>query len=82
MASGTPLVTTHLPGMPDEYVEHVYLFEDETIEGMKNTLDSLLSNDSGTLHSKGTKAKKFVTKYKNHKSQAKKVCDLMGLILK
>lgn len=82
MASGTPLVTTHLPGMPDEYVEHVYLFKDETIDGMKKTLDLILSADPEVLHLKGIKAKEFVTKHKCQKKQAKKVCDLMGLILK
>ena len=30
MASGTPLLTTKLPGMPEDYYPHIYLLEDET----------------------------------------------------
>ena len=38
MVSGTPMVTTILPGMPLEYHEFVYLFLNETVEGMTETL--------------------------------------------
>ena len=38
MASGTPILTTKLPGMPKEYYEYIYLFEEESIEGMKNKM--------------------------------------------
>lgn len=38
MVSGTPLLTTVLPGMPKEYHEYVYLLEDESLEGFRNTI--------------------------------------------
>ena len=44
MASGTPLLTTKLPGMPPEYLEHVYLVEDETTAGLTLTFRSILTN--------------------------------------
>ena len=34
MASGTPVLTTNLPGMPKEYHPYVYLIEEETDEGV------------------------------------------------
>lgn len=34
MTSGIPLLTTKLLGMPEEYYEYVYLFDDESVEGM------------------------------------------------
>jgi len=43
MASGVPLLTTKLPGMPEEYNDYVYLFDDESVQGMRKTLDYLLS---------------------------------------
>jgi glycosyltransferase involved in cell wall biosynthesis len=42
MVSGTPMVTTKLPGMPNEYLEYVYTFKEETIESMRQTLTTLL----------------------------------------
>ena len=38
MASGTPVLTTVLPGMPKEYHPYVYLLEDETSDGITEKL--------------------------------------------
>lgn len=77
MVSGTPVLTTRLPGMPDEYLEHVYLLEDETPEGMAQTLKAVLSLTADELHDKGMHAKEFVLEYKNQKTQASKVYNLL-----
>lgn len=45
MVSGTPVLTTPLPGMPEEYDQYVYLFDDESTEGMHQTLKLLLRPD-------------------------------------
>ena len=66
MASGTPTLTTILPGMPKEYKQYVYLIEDETVEGLTNTLKSLLSKTKEELHQKGIVAKDFVLHNKNN----------------
>lgn len=70
MVSGTPIVTTPLPGMPEEYNEYVYLFEDESVEGIYKTLDSLLSKPREELHEFGYRAKRFVIDKKNNAKQA------------
>ena len=76
MASGTPIVTTPLPGMPIEYYEYVYLFDDETVCGFENTLKSILSLNEEILYRKGKEAKEFVLKKKNNVVQAKRILDL------
>ena len=76
MVSGTPIVTTPLPGMPIEYYDYVYLFDDETIHGFLNTLRYLLSLNEEKLHEKGKQAKEFVLKNKNNMIQAKRILDL------
>jgi len=81
MSSGTPVLTTQLPGMPDEYLEHVYLFEDETVDGMARTLGEVLSNNATVLHQKGVKAKEFVIRHKNQRCQAEIVCDLLNSLV-
>lgn len=69
MASGTPLVTTLLPGMPEDYLPYVYLFNDESVNGMRRTLEFLLSKTKEELHEFGNKSKEFVLNYKNNKIQ-------------
>lgn len=73
MVSGTPVITTPLPGMPLEYKEFVHIFEDESIIGLSNTLKNVLQMDKEELHEKGLNAKKFVLNKKNNYFQAKKL---------
>lgn len=73
MASGTPVLTTKLPGMPEEYYPYVFLLEDETAEGIKAALLQIFANDARVLHAFGVKAKGFILKEKNNYAQAKKV---------
>ncbi len=77
MVSGTPLVTTNLPGMPQEYHPHVYLFNDETVEGMRETLQDLLGRPREELHEFGLNAKKFVLENKSNTIQAKRVLEFV-----
>jgi glycosyltransferase involved in cell wall biosynthesis len=76
MASGTALVTTPLPGMPREYYDYVYLFEDETVDGMRNTLKHLLSFTDEELAKKGKQAKQFVLNNKNNFIQSGRILEL------
>jgi glycosyltransferase involved in cell wall biosynthesis len=80
MASGTPLCTTKLPGMPVEYYPYVFLLNDETEEGMCQTLQEILNKDSEELFRFGEKAKEFVLKEKNNISQAKKLIEFAATL--
>lgn len=77
MVSGTPTLTTCLPGMPKEYFEHIYLIEEETVEGVKRAIENLIKIDREKLHQKGLNAQKFVLENKNNYIQAKKIIDFM-----
>lgn len=78
MASGTPVLTTKLPGMPEEYNEYVYLLEDETADGVCKALREILSKPAEELHQKGKEAKEFVLREKNNVKQAEKLLNLIG----
>ncbi|MBO4427599.1 MAG: glycosyltransferase [Bacteroidales bacterium] len=78
MASGTPLLTTKLPGMPKEYYPFVFLFEEETVEGYAKAILDALSRDLASLQEKGRKAREFVLKHKNNKVQTKRILNLIG----
>jgi glycosyltransferase involved in cell wall biosynthesis len=73
MASGTPVLTTRLPGMPEDHKPYVYFIDEETPEGVKTALQTVLSQDDQALHQFGAAAKAFILKEKNNISQAAKV---------
>lgn len=77
MASGTPLLTTCLPGMPSEYLDYVYLFDEETIDGYADTLYKVLSKSSVELDEMGRKAQQFVLLKKNNIVQVRKMLYLL-----
>lgn len=78
MVSGTPLLTTKLPGMPVEYHSYVYLFDEETIDGYKCTLAKILNASSEELSDRGQKARKFILIQKNNVIQARRIIDFMN----
>jgi glycosyltransferase involved in cell wall biosynthesis len=73
MASGTPVLTTRLSGMPEEYLDHVYTFGAETVEGMAASLNQLLHLPAEELHAKGMAAKAFVLGNKSNVMQAARI---------
>lgn len=77
MASGTPVLTTVLPGMPEEYHPYVYLLEDESPEGIAKKLTQVLSQSDDALFDKGIKARNFVLDEKNNVIQAQKILEML-----
>ena len=78
MISGTPVLTTCLPGMPVEYHPYVYLFEEESISGYARKIAEVLKLGRVELHRKGFEAKQFVLENKNEIRQAERVLDLLN----
>lgn len=78
LASGTPVLMSKLPCLPDEYDEHVYFLEEQTIEGLKQSMEEVLSKSKEELDEKGKKASKFIYEQKNSIVQAKKIVDMMN----
>lgn len=75
MLSGTPLLTTKLPGMPKEYYEYLFFIEEETIEGIKTSIEKLMNKSRKELYEKGVEAKEFVINNKNNLIQAKRIIE-------
>lgn len=76
MLSGTPLLTSKLPGMPKEYYDYVYLIEDDSTEALSNSIDTILKKSNEELKSFGKKAQEFIANFKNKKVQTKKIIEL------
>ena len=73
MASGTPVLTTRLPGMPEDHKPYVYFIEREDAEGIKVAIQCVLAQNAKRLHEFGLQAKDFVLNQKNNVEQAKKL---------
>lgn len=77
MASGTPVLTTKLPGMPKEYHPYVYLIEEETETGVKEMLEAVLAQSDEALFQKGQAARAFILNEKNNVIQSRKLLDML-----
>ena len=78
MVSGTPILTTKLPGMPKEYYPYVFLFEEESTIGYANSLRHVLSYSYDKLNEIGRSAQKYVIENKNIIIQGKRILELMS----
>ena len=76
MVSGTPVLTTRLPGMPVEYYPYVFLFDEETVEGYKRKLEDVLSLPYEQLKEKGELGKRFALDKKNNIVQSMRILNM------
>ena len=77
MASGTPVLMTKLPGIPEEYFEYVYTINNETAAGICEELKKIFLLSQEDRNIKGEKARLFVMNNKNNIVQAKKMIDFL-----
>ena len=80
MASGTPLLTTKLLGMPKEYYKYVFFIKNESVDGIINEIENIKTLSNEELFKKGKKSQDFVIKYKNNIIQSKKIIDFLNNI--
>lgn len=73
MLSGTPLLTTKLPSIPNDHYPYVYFIEDETVEGFKISLNKILTKDSNELIEMGRKSNEFVLRNKSNIVQGDRI---------
>lgn len=80
MASGTPLITTKLPGIPEEYYPYVFLLDGDTEDDILNLLVKIFNYSSDELGAIGLRAKKFVLEKKSNKTQTGRILDFANSI--
>lgn len=78
LASGTPTLMCHLGCIPSEYDEHIFYFEDESIDGMTNKIVELCEKSNEELTRKGIAARNFILKEKTSNKQVSKILDLIN----
>ena len=77
MNSGTAMITTKLPGIPDEYSNYIFYFPDDTVGGIKKGLEMVLNLPESLLLEKGKRAFEFVQNEKNKDAQAMKMLSIL-----
>lgn len=80
MTSGTPILTTKLLGMPKEYLEYVYILEDESEIGIVNRISELMELSKGQIHERGLNGKDFVIQFKSNTKQAERILNMFEVI--
>jgi glycosyltransferase involved in cell wall biosynthesis len=78
MASGKPVLMYKLDGVPDEYNEYLYYINGNGVEPLKKSIIEVCSKSDSELADFGLKARKFVFKYKNSKTQACKILKMIN----
>lgn len=77
MASGTPLLTTKVGGMPEEYWKYCYFIIDETCNGIAQAITSVMEKTAEELHNNGVKARGFAIEQKNCFTMVKEITDFL-----
>lgn len=76
LASGTPALTTRLPGIPKEYDAYLYFIDDESENGIRKALEKVLSLPGETLIARGKAGQTWVLKEKNSQRQVQRILDM------
>lgn len=79
MASGTPLLTTKVGGMLEEYWKHCYFIIDETCDGIVQAIKSVMEKSAEELRDKGVKAREFAIEQKNCFAMVNKITDFLKM---
>lgn len=79
MASGTPLLTTKVGGMPEEYWKYCYFIVDETCDGIAQAMKSVMEKTAEELRDKGIRSRKFAIEQKNCFTMVKEITDFLKM---
>lgn len=82
MVSGTPVLSACLQGIPSEYDEYLYYFDDKDPRGLEKKLRELLDKPADELARRGEKSRAFALDKKNNVKQAEAIMKLIGEITK
>lgn len=73
LASGTALLSTRLPTIPEDYNRYVYWLDDESPAGLARRLVELRELGNEALRQRGLLAREFVREYKSEAAQGRRI---------
>ena len=77
MSSGTPLLTSRLPGIPPEYFDYCYSIAGNDVSEIKTALERIMGEPDETRREMGQRAKSFIRENKTAFKQAERVLDFI-----
>lgn len=77
MFSGTPIITTLLPATPEEYLPHIIVLKDETVEGYFQVLSDAMQMSEEEIVDKGNKARSFIVNTRSNEVQVGRIIKMM-----
>lgn len=70
MLSGTPVLTTRIPGIPESYNPYLLWFDDEDVDSMAKRIEDVIGTPSEELDKIGDSAFSYARDNKNSRAQA------------
>ena len=77
MSTGTPVLMTKLPCLPEEYLPYLFFIRDETLQGIAQALRETLRLSDEALFQQGCAARRFVLEQRSNVMQAAKVLEML-----
>lgn len=78
MASGTPVLTTKLPGIPAEYYPYLYSVDNLNSNTIAEVVRAIMSESHASRGEIGQRASRFVRTAKNRHVQASRILDFIS----
>lgn len=80
LSSGTPMLGTKLPGIPDEYFQYMFLLDSLDQQIVADKLREIFAFSNDELEKMGKKGKEFVLTKKNNYVQANRIISFLQII--
>ncbi len=77
LASGTPVIGYMLPGIPEEYREHLYVPNEASVKGLSDKITEVLHLDKLALIEHASKAQDFILQNKTAEKQVKRIIEFL-----
>lgn len=81
MLSGTPVITTRLNGLTQDYLSNLFVLNDDSIKGIAKGIEEVISMRKDSLIEIGTNAREFIIHNKNWGTQSKKIYNFIKEIV-
>lgn len=77
MLTGKPVISTALPGIPDDYYDHLYILEEESPQALASLIQEVCSKPAEELREFGESSRRFVMTQKNYRRQGERIYEFM-----
>ncbi len=82
MLSATPVLTTKLKGIPDEYYDYLFSCDDNSVLSLQQALEQAMSTSEEERAAMGIRARRFIAEEKNAAKQAERIVGFAMEVIK